>query len=104
MIEDGEIVRRCLAGQMGMMDLLIDRYKTDLYSLCVKLTRDRPDADDLFQDTWARVMRNLESYDPQHKFKSWLFAICANRISIGANLSTVFPLESTNGVQLVLGS
>ena len=78
-LEDGEIIRRCLGGQPGMMDLLIDRYATDLYSLCVKLTRNRPDADDLFQDTWARVMRSLDGYDPQHRFKAWLFAICTNR-------------------------
>lgn len=78
MLEDGEIVRRCLAGQAGMMDLLIDRYKTDLYSLCVKLARNGPDADDLFQDTWVKVMKNLESYKPEHRFRTWLFTICTN--------------------------
>lgn len=78
MIEDGEVIRRCLSGQMHMMDALIDRYKTDLYSLCVKLARNRPDADDLFQETWVKAMKRLESYDPQHRFKTWLFAICTN--------------------------
>jgi RNA polymerase sigma-70 factor (ECF subfamily) len=78
-LEDGEIIRRCLGGQTGMMDLLIDRYKTDLYSLCVKLARDRGDADDLFQDTWVRVMKSLKSYNPENRFKTWLFAICTNR-------------------------
>jgi RNA polymerase sigma-70 factor (ECF subfamily) len=78
-LEDGEIIRRCLGGQTGMMDLLIDRYKTDLYSLCVKLTRNGPDADDLFQDTWVKVMKSLKSYKPEHRFRTWLFAICTNR-------------------------
>lgn len=79
MLEDGEIIRRCLGGRTGMMDLLIDRYKTDLYSLCMKLTRDSMDADDLFQETWVRVMKRLETYNPEHRFKAWLFAICTNR-------------------------
>lgn len=79
MLEDGEIIRRCLSGQAGMMDVLIDRYKTDLYSLCVKLARSGPDADDLFQDTWVKAMKNLESYNAEHRFRTWLFAICTNR-------------------------
>ena len=79
MLEDGEIIRRCLAGQTAMMDVLIDRYKTDLYSLCVKLARNGPDADDLFQDTWVKVMRSLATYNPEHRFKTWLFAVCTNR-------------------------
>jgi RNA polymerase sigma-70 factor (ECF subfamily) len=77
-LEDGEIIRRCLNGQPGMMDLLVDRYKTDLYSFCVRLANNGPDADDLFQDTWVKAMKKLESYNPQHSFRPWLFAICAN--------------------------
>jgi len=77
-LEDTEVIRRCLGGQTGMMDVLIDRYKTDLYSLCVKLARTGHDADDLFQDTWVKVMKRLDSYDSRHRFKTWLFAICMN--------------------------
>jgi RNA polymerase sigma-70 factor (ECF subfamily) len=78
-LEDGEIIKRCLNGQTGMMDLLIDRYKTDLYSLCAKLARSGPDADDLFQDTWVKAMGSLRTYNPERRFKTWLFAICTNR-------------------------
>jgi len=61
------------------MDILIDRYQTDLYSLCVKLTRGGPDADDLFQDTWVRVVKRIDGFSPERSFKTWLFAICMNR-------------------------
>jgi RNA polymerase sigma-70 factor (ECF subfamily) len=78
-IEDGEIIRRCRQGQTNLLDILIDRYATDLYTLCMKLARRAPDADDLFQDTWVRVMKRLDSYSPEQRFKPWLFAICVNR-------------------------
>jgi RNA polymerase sigma-70 factor (ECF subfamily) len=78
-LDDKEIIRRCQGGQTGLMDILIDRYKTDLYSLCMKLTRNRPDADDLFQDTWVRVMKRIDSFCADHNFKTWLFTICMNR-------------------------
>lgn len=79
MLEDGEIIRRCRNGQTGLIDILIDRHKTDLYSLCMKLTRSGPDADDLFQDTWVRVMKRIDTFSPEHNFKTWLFTICTNR-------------------------
>jgi RNA polymerase sigma-70 factor (ECF subfamily) len=78
-LEDGDIIRRCQGGQRGLIDTLIDRYQTDLYSLCVKLTRGGPDADDLFQDTWVRVMKRIDSFSPENNFKTWLFTICTNR-------------------------
>jgi len=78
-VEDREIIRRCRLGQMSLMDVLIERYKTDLYSLCEKLTRDPSDADDLFQDTWMNVVKNLEKYSSKYAFKTWLFSICLNR-------------------------
>jgi RNA polymerase sigma-70 factor (ECF subfamily) len=78
-LEDREIVRRCRLGQTDLMDVLIERHKTDLYSLCKKLTRNAYEADDLFQDTWVNVMKNLHRYSAEHRFKTWLFAICLNR-------------------------
>lgn len=79
MIEDAEIIERCRQGQLGLMDILVDRYKIDLYTLCMRLARSKPDADDLFQDTWMRVMKRLDRYSPEHTFRTWLFAICTNR-------------------------
>lgn len=79
MIEDAEIIRRCRQGQMGLMDILVDRYKIELFSLCMRLARTKPDADDLFQDTWVRAMKRLDSYSLEYGFKTWIFAICTNR-------------------------
>jgi RNA polymerase sigma-70 factor (ECF subfamily) len=78
MLEDLDIVRRCQEGQTDLMEILIDRHQTALYSLCRKLARDPDDADDLFQDTWVKVMKNLDKFTPQHKFITWVFSICVN--------------------------
>ncbi|MBI4721259.1 MAG: sigma-70 family RNA polymerase sigma factor [Chitinivibrionia bacterium] len=79
MMEDEEIIRRCREGRTDLLDVLIERYKTELYSLCMRLARRAPDADDLFQDTWVRVMKRLDGYSSEQRFKPWLFAICVNR-------------------------
>lgn len=79
MLEDLDVVRRCQEGQTDLMEILIDRHGTALYTLCRKLASDPDDADDLFQDTWVKVMKNLERFSPEHRFVTWLFSICVNQ-------------------------
>ena len=56
----------------------VAQYSPELTRFCVKLCGDVHDAEDLFQDTWARALDRLEQYDASQNFKSWLFTICAN--------------------------
>lgn len=78
MIEDGELITRHLAGDEGAFPELIRRYQQMLYGYLVRMTRNRADADDLFQDTFIRVLRQLPSYDERNRFKSLLFTIAGN--------------------------
>lgn len=60
------------------MEILIQRYKDPLYHFCLHLCKGKGAADDLFQDTWIRVMGSIQSLDPGRPFKTWLFTIAAN--------------------------
>jgi RNA polymerase sigma-70 factor (ECF subfamily) len=102
LLDDREVIRRCQCGQTDLIDILIDRYQVALYSLCRRLTRDPIDADDLFQETWVRVIRNLDRCSPEHKFVTWLYSICLNRYRDGYRkrrrwLLRVIPLGATVG-------
>lgn len=57
---------------------LVELYSHDLSRLCYKLCGNPYDAEDLFQDTWARAMDKYEKYDRTKSFRSWLFAVCVN--------------------------
>ena len=59
------------------INTLINKHKTQLYNLCFKLTLDRNDADDLFQETWIKVSKSIDKADNEY-FKQWLFRICIN--------------------------
>lgn len=78
MIEDAELIQRHLAGDRDAFPELIRRYQQMLYGYLVRMTRNRADADDLFQDTFIRVLRQLPSYDERSRFKSLLFTIAGN--------------------------
>lgn len=78
MLSDQEIMTRCFQGQSDLLDVLIERHATDLYTFCRRLCRGRSEADDLFQDCWLAVMRRGRQYDPQKPFRPWLFTVCLN--------------------------
>lgn len=57
---------------------LIAQYSSELSRLCTSLCNCRQDAEDLFQITWEKVLRNLKKYDCQKPFDKWLWRICLN--------------------------
>lgn len=61
-----------------MIDQYIQRYGRRLYGLCRSLCPDPFDADDLYQETWLRVVRHISQYDPSREFEPWLTRICVN--------------------------
>lgn len=58
---------------------LIDKYKKSLYNLCFKLTLNRSDADDLFQDTWIKAGKSINNLANHKYLKAWLFRVCINQ-------------------------
>ena len=63
---------------MTEFERYVELYSRDLARFCYKLCTDSRDADDLFQDTWARALAKFDNYKPGTDFRSWLFAVCAN--------------------------
>jgi RNA polymerase sigma-70 factor (ECF subfamily) len=57
---------------------LIGRYQHRLYRFLVRMVQDPATAEDLFQQTWIRLMEKSGSYDARRNFEAWLFAIAHN--------------------------
>jgi RNA polymerase sigma-70 factor (ECF subfamily) len=63
----------------AVFDQLYDRHKSSLYSLACYLTRNQKEAEDLFQETWLRVVKHLavQTIDVNN-CKTWLMTILSN--------------------------
>lgn len=57
---------------------LIGRYQHRLYRFLVRMVQDSATAEDLFQQTWIRLLEKIGSYDARRNFDAWLFAIARN--------------------------
>lgn len=60
------------------MDRYIRKYGKRLYGLCMTLCADKHEADDLYQDTWVKVIRSFDSFDTSKDFEPWLTKLCVN--------------------------
>ena len=60
------------------MDQYIRKYGKRLYGLCMTLCADKHEADDLYQDTWVKVLKRFDTYDPSWDFEPWLTRLCVN--------------------------
>ena len=61
-----------------MIDPYIQQYGRRLYGLCRHLCANVLDADDLYQETWMKSVKNFARYDPAKPFEPWLTRICVN--------------------------
>jgi len=65
-------------GDPDAVSELIGRYQHRLYRFLVRIVQDPATAEDLFQQTWIRLMEKIGGYDARRNFEAWLFAIARN--------------------------
>jgi RNA polymerase sigma-70 factor, ECF subfamily len=63
-----------------LLDRLIEQHQQRLYRYLLFLTGDPALAEDLFQETWIRVLERGHQYNASSKFESWLFAIARHLV------------------------
>lgn len=77
MARDAELVRRLAEGDEEALQELLQRYERPLSHFIYRHTGGR-DVEDLYQETWLRVVREAYRFDSQRRFSTWLFQIAVN--------------------------
>lgn len=78
-LADIELVHRCRDGDEQAFQDLYDSCRRPLFSYLNKLLPGQAAlVDDLFQETWIRVLENLDGYKDRQRFSAWLFRIAHN--------------------------
>jgi RNA polymerase sigma-70 factor (ECF subfamily) len=74
---DDEIAR-LQHGDAEALTAILSRYQQRLYRFLTRMVQDPALADDLFQQTWLRVMQKIGRYDARARFDTWLFSVAHN--------------------------
>jgi len=77
-LSDNELVVFIRNNQPEKYSELISRYQGKIFAYLYRLVGNREEAEDLLQDVFVKVYRNLKSYDEGRKFSSWIYRIAHN--------------------------
>jgi RNA polymerase sigma-70 factor (ECF subfamily) len=75
---DHDFILAALAGDQDSFAVLVERYVSPVYKFSYRYVRNGPDAEDIAQETFLRVWKNLKKFDQSKNFKTWIFAIAKN--------------------------
>lgn len=81
-ISDKELIRRYLNNDNSGLEILIHRHKNRLFAYILMVVKDKQLADDIFQDTFIKVINTIKagSYKEEGKFIQWVMRIAHNLI------------------------
>jgi RNA polymerase sigma-70 factor (ECF subfamily) len=94
------LVSRAARGDEQAFAVLVNRYRSMLYSMAYKLLRDPGRAEDMAQETFIKAYAALPGFRGQSKLSSWLYRICYNTcISELRKRKPEVELEEAMGVE-----
>ena len=81
-LPDSLLVKSYLDGNENALSILIERHKSKIYGFIYSKILDRDAADDIFQDTFIKVIKTLKgnSYNEEGKFLPWVMRIAHNLV------------------------
>jgi RNA polymerase sigma factor (sigma-70 family) len=81
-LNDNELVQRFIEGDQNSLEVLIHRHKNRVYSYILLIVKNQDLAEDIFQETFIKVIRSLKrgKYVENGKFVSWVLRISHNLI------------------------
>ena len=75
---DEQLAKLAARDDREALETLVARHLRPVYGFVYKYARDRESAEDLAQEIFVKVWRNLKSFDTQKKFRPWLYQIAKN--------------------------
>ncbi|HZQ47378.1 MAG TPA: sigma-70 family RNA polymerase sigma factor [Verrucomicrobiae bacterium] len=80
-IPESELIRRCRQGDPQAWDELFDRHYAAVGRFVFQLAHDfsREDAEEISQEVFLSVIKNLDSFQGNSQFQTWVFRIAANK-------------------------
>jgi len=78
--QDSELIAQYRNGSEAAFDLLVDRYKSKVFTTIYLIVKDQDVAEDLLQDVFVKIVQTIHSdrYSEEGKFQPWLMRIAHN--------------------------
>jgi len=77
-IDEAILIEQCRQGDSTAMETLILRYQNRIYNVILKMCGNPDDAAELSQDTFVKVIENINKFEARSSFYTWVFRIAVN--------------------------
>ena len=77
-LSDKQLIINYLGGDKSSLDILIERYLKYIYNFACKNVGDQSSAEDITQEVFIKVWKNIRKFDQKKNFKPWIFQIAKN--------------------------
>jgi RNA polymerase sigma-70 factor (ECF subfamily) len=77
-MDDIEIINQVLQGNQQSFEELIQRYQSFVFTIALRYTRNREDAEEIAQDVFVKAYRSLADFRRDARFSTWLCTIAMN--------------------------
>ena len=81
---DQHFINQVLAGNTNAFSVLVERYKDLVFTLAMRMLKNREEAEEVSQDTFIKVFKKLSSFKGDSKFSTWVYKVayysCLDRL------------------------
>lgn len=77
-IPDQHYIDKILKGETNAFAVLVDRYKDMIFTLALKMVKNREEAEEVAQDTFIKIYSSLTKFKGESKFSTWIYKIAYN--------------------------
>ncbi|MBX9782256.1 MAG: sigma-70 family RNA polymerase sigma factor [Chitinophagaceae bacterium] len=75
---DQEVIAQVLKGNQQKYELLVNKYQSFAFTIALRYTKNREDAEELAQSAFVKAYLNLKDYRGDAKFSTWLYTIVSS--------------------------
>jgi RNA polymerase sigma factor (sigma-70 family) len=77
-LSDNEIINQVISGNQQAYAGLVDRYQSYVFTLALRMVKNREDAEEVAQDAFIKAYKYLADFKGASKFSTWLYTIVNN--------------------------
>ena len=79
-MDEKALIKRLQEGDPKAVDDLVDECKQPVFAFILRMVNNYDTAEDLFQETWIKVIRNVKQFRGDSKLSTWLFQVALNHV------------------------
>ena len=78
--KDQYYINLIIEGNSNAFSVLVDCYKDLVFSLALKMVKNREEAEEVAQDTFIKVFKSLNTFKGDSKFSTWIYKVTYNTV------------------------